>query len=377
METKEREGNSGHQNLITIKTNYSGTTIPITLSPDSTIKDLRSLLQPLTDVLTRGQKLICKGKVLYDDKTLRSLEITHGSKIMLVASTSLHQGSGKKEVPVVSSLRKGAEVKEGKKKNTNISSQVNQSQIWKATGVVALSLSDLEAIPVEVWKCGLSIRYLDVSHNSVRDVPDDIQYLTKVEKLHLNANCIVDDSISWEGISSLRSLTFLSLSQNNITILPSSLGALTSLRQLHVSNNKLISLPTEIGFLTELHVLNANDNRITAVPPCIGNCKSLTEIDLSSNLLVKLPETFGKLHHLKALHLHNNGLRTLPPDLLKNCEQLSSLDVHATGITMDILRQTEGWESFDRRRREKHEKQLSFRLGDMARFDEGADMNFQ
>lgn len=47
---------------ISLSVKFSGRTIPITnLSPDSTIKDLKSLLQPLTNVLPRGQKLICKG----------------------------------------------------------------------------------------------------------------------------------------------------------------------------------------------------------------------------------------------------------------------------------------------------------------------------
>lgn len=35
--------------------------------------------------------------------------------------------------------------------------------------------------------------------------------------------------------------------------------------------------------------------------------------------------------------------------------------------------QLEGWESFDERRRLKHQKQLSFQVGDAASFDEGAD----
>lgn len=40
----------------------------------------------------------------------------------------------------------------------------------------------------------------------------------------------------------------------------------------------------------------------------------------------------------QALHLDNNGLKTLPSTLLKNCTQLSTLDLHGTEITMDILR---------------------------------------
>lgn len=55
------------------------------------------------------------------------------------------------------------------------------------------------------------------------------------------------------------------------------------------------------------------------------------------------------------------------------CAQLSTLDLHGTEITMDILRGVEGWEDFDTRRRLKHQKQLDFRVASSAEFDEGAD----
>lgn len=38
--------------------------------------------------------------------------------------------------------------------------------------------------------------------------------------------------------------------------------------------------------------------------------------------------------------------------------------------------QFEGWESFDQRRRLKHQKQLDFRVVGSAEFDEGADKNW-
>jgi len=77
---------------ITITVKFSGRSIPVTLSPDATIGDLKSLLQPLTNVLPRGQKLIFKGKLLVDTTTLRASEVTGGAKVMLMASQGLHQG---------------------------------------------------------------------------------------------------------------------------------------------------------------------------------------------------------------------------------------------------------------------------------------------
>ncbi|KAK7838132.1 lrr repeats and ubiquitin-like domain-containing protein [Quercus suber] len=357
----------GESNDITISIKFSGRSIPLTLSPDSTITHLKSLLQPLTNVLTRGQKLIFKGKVLVDTMTLRASEITSGAKVMLMASQGLHQGDG----PILKqaqSVPRRVDNANNKLEKPQVPVDKNRLERWKATGVVALSQCNLKAIPDEVWACGPSARVLDLSNNSVRDVPAQVGCLSSIQKLFLNANSIMDESISWEALTSLKYLTVLSLNQNQSSVL-------TSLRQLHVANNSLTSLPIEIGLLTQLEVLKVNNNRISIIPARIGDCNSLIEVDLSSNLLSELPETFGNLHDLKALHLSNNGLKSLPSTLFKMCLQLSTLDLHNTEITMDLLRQFEGWESFDERRLSKHQKQLDFRVVNSAKFDEGADKN--
>ncbi|XP_022888023.1 LRR repeats and ubiquitin-like domain-containing protein At2g30105 [Olea europaea var. sylvestris] len=371
----QTEINNGKK-AIMVNIKFSGRSIPLNITADSTVKDLKSLLQPLTNVLIRGQKLIFKGKVLSDESTLESSGITGGSKIMLMASQGLHQGDGpiKKEVTGSSSVRRVAEVGRGKK--TVDSVEKSQLERWKATGVVALSESNLKTIPEEVWTCGPSARVLDLSNNSIQDVPAAIGCLSSIQKLLLNSNSILDESISWEGITLLKSLAVLSLNQNHLTTLPSSLGALMSLKQLHATNNKLTCLPTEIGYLTKLEVLKVQNNRLSSIPASIGGCISLIEVDLSCNLLLELPEEFGKLKDLKALYLSNNGLKSLPITLFKMCVQLSTLDLHGTEITADLLRQFEGWESFDERRRLKHQKQLDSLVTSSAEFDEGADKSW-
>ena len=178
---------------------------------------------------------------------------------------------------------------------------------------------------------------------------------------------------------------------------------------------------------------------LSAVFLCAWPSFYVVQVDLSSNLLTELPVTFGDLLNLKvpglfmfslcyslfsqfcdtnilevnsdfrvscpcyfaqALHLSNNGLKSLPSTIFKMCLQLSTLDLHNTEITMDVLRQVsspfpilscpvpaivvwwhnkttywqlEGWQDFDDRRRSKHQKQLDFRVVGSAEFDEGAD----
>ncbi|CAN6559321.1 unnamed protein product [Malus baccata var. baccata] len=314
---------------VSLTVKFSGRTIPITnLSVDSTIEDLKALLQPLTNVLPRGQKLICKGKLLVNGMTLKESEVRDGAKIMLMASQGLHQGDGpilkQAQTRPISRFRIVDTL--GKEK-TEVPVDKNRLDRWKATGVIGLSDYNLKAIPDEVWASGTSARVIELSNNSIQDVPSKIGCLSSLQKLLLAANDIVDDSISWEGILSLKYLTVLSLEQNQISI----------------------------------------------IPTCIGDCNALIEVDVSSNLLSELPETMGNLNDLKSLYLSNNGLKALPSALFKMCLQLTTLDLHNTEITVDVLRQFEGWESFDERRRLKHQKQLDFRVVNSGAFDEGAD----
>jgi hypothetical protein len=46
---------------ITIQVKFAGRTIPVEVPATATTAELKRLLQPLTNVLPRGQKLVCKG----------------------------------------------------------------------------------------------------------------------------------------------------------------------------------------------------------------------------------------------------------------------------------------------------------------------------
>ncbi|XP_047046076.1 plant intracellular Ras-group-related LRR protein 8 isoform X1 [Lolium rigidum] len=360
---------------ITVHVKFAGRTIPVVVSASASTAELKLLLQPLTNVLPRGQRLICKGRVLVEAASLSSMQVGNGSKVMLIASEGLHQGDGpitKNSSGPAASAKRISNVKENHTQKQEIVSK-NRAERWKITGVIALSDSSLKAVPEEVWDCGSSVRVLDVCNNSIEAIPRKIVALKSLNKLLVTANDISDEGICWEGLSRVQGLIVLSLSQNRLVTLPPSLGSLTFLRELRIANNMLGNLPVEIGLLKQLEILIANNNRITLLPSSIGDCESLIEVNLSSNLLAELPEAFGNLQNLKTLIIRNNGLNSLPSTLFKKCWRLTTLDLHGTGITNDILRQVEGWEEFDERRRQKYQKQLDFRVGSSGVFDEGAD----
>ncbi|KAG9151196.1 hypothetical protein Leryth_002766 [Lithospermum erythrorhizon] len=201
---------------VTINVKFSGRLIPIKISLSSTVKDLKSLLQPLTNVLPRGQKLISKGKLLRDEMTLMESELSHGAKLMLMATQGLHQGDGpiRKETPTLANSRRIPESTMEKTEKPVPTLPKTQLQRWKATGIIALSHSDFTAFPDEVWACGSSARVLDISGNSLKEVPAKLGSLNILQKLNLSANGLLNDSICWEGLTMLKSLIFLSLNQN-------------------------------------------------------------------------------------------------------------------------------------------------------------------
>ncbi|KFK24243.1 hypothetical protein AALP_AAs59973U000300 [Arabis alpina] len=375
MEVEEDPTMAGSSIKVTVK--FGAKSIPLSVSADVTVKDLKSLLQPITNVLPRGQKLIFKGKVLVETSTLKQSAVGDGAKIMLMASHGLHQGEGPllKEATTRPISRTVASDKLDERK-PGLLVDKNRTDRWKATGVIALAQANLKEIPEEVWDCGSKARVLDISENFIQQVPARISSFGSMQKLFLQGNGLSDESIQWEGIASLKRLMLLSISHNNLTVLPSAVGSLTSLRQLDVANNKLTNLPNEIGLLAQLEILKANNNRITILPESIGNCSFLMEVDLSANILSELPETFTKFCNLKTLELNNTGLKTLPSGLFKVCLQLSTLGLHNTEITVEFLRQLVGWNDFDERRRTKHQKQLDFRVVGSGEFDEGADKSW-
>ncbi|KAL2899319.1 hypothetical protein RDABS01_024401 [Bienertia sinuspersici] len=57
----ENEGSSSSSEQVKLQIKFGGQTIPLSVSADSTVSDLKSLLQSSTNVLPRGQKLIHKG----------------------------------------------------------------------------------------------------------------------------------------------------------------------------------------------------------------------------------------------------------------------------------------------------------------------------
>jgi internalin A len=164
---------------------------------------------------------------------------------------------------------------------------------------------------------------LNLSGMNLSELPSEIGTLTltSLTHLYLENNQI---NVLPESIGNLSSLTHLYLENNQINVLPKSIGNLSSLTHLYLENNQINALPEVIGNLTSLTFLSLSDNKLNTLPKSIGNLTSLTEFFLRNNRFKTLPEVIGNLSSLTYLYLDNNRLNTLP-EVIRNLSSLTYL----------------------------------------------------
>jgi leucine-rich repeat protein SHOC2 len=102
---------------------------------------------------------------------------------------------------------------------------------------------------------------------------------------------------------------------------------------LSLSHNQLTKLPDSIGTLSDLTCLKLRDNQLTILPDNIGNLVKLSELDLSENKLDSIPSSINNLFNLEDLNLRaNNQLKILPKEII-NLVSLKRLNLSYTGLT--------------------------------------------
>ncbi|WAR12522.1 LRC69-like protein [Mya arenaria] len=126
--------------------------------------------------------------------------------------------------------------------------------IGKLDCIIHLQLKNnsLKTLPFELSYLD---QILNCGNNQFEVLPDVIEHLFMLEKLHLFNNQI--HTLTPKALTNLRSLTFLNLNSNALkflsvdknllTELPIELCALTRLEEFHCANNQLTSLPLEFG----------------------------------------------------------------------------------------------------------------------------------
>lgn len=154
---------------------------------------------------------------------------------------------------------------------------------------------------------------LTISQNQLSSLPASLGILNALTTLSLFDNqctCLP------ESIENLTALTTLHLYGTQLTKLPASFGNLSALTRLSLAHTRLTSLPESIGNLTALTWLSITSNQITSLPESIGNLTALTWLSLYNNQLTSLPRSVTCLTNVRHLDLQRNGALTNHPSLI-------------------------------------------------------------
>ena len=152
-----------------------------------------------------------------------------------------------------------------------------------------------------------------------------------ISKNHLGyENKLLPNSNYIPAIAELTSLTTLNLSENNITLLETSLSNLTLLNTLDISKNSIGSdgayIISELKSLTKLNI-NRN-NLLPLGAEYISKLTSLTTLNIGGNRIGHLgAEYISKLTSLTMLNISGNYIGQLGALYISNLPLLKSLDI--------------------------------------------------
>lgn len=156
--------------------------------------------------------------------------------------------------------------------------------------ITRLQLSEnLTEFPVEILALADSLEILDLSNNQLSHLPDSITQLHK--------------------------LKIIFASNNQFTELPAILGQCPNLEMIGFKSNQIKHVPNE-SLPPKLRWLILTDNQITVMPSSLGERPRLQKLALAGNRLTSLPASLANANNLELIRLSANQLTEFPSQLL-------------------------------------------------------------
>ena len=243
----------------------------------------------------------------------------------------------------------------------------------RSTGMVVERHARLNALPAYVYELADRVRVLDVGANAIDRLDDEVGRLTMATVIRLDGNKIPTLPKSFTSLTNLRALD---LRGNALRALPEDIGCLARLEKLDASANALETLPKSLGKCRRLRLLDVSANafRSTACLEALGRCVELETVDASKNESMRgaIPVSWGCLIKLKEIKIDDTKVDAVPSEVFLSCESLQTLSAtRCDALDVKAMKETEGYQHYEARRKGKHDKQLSSRvLMDEARLDE-------
>lgn len=183
---------------------------------------------------------------------------------------------------------------------------------------------------MEPTRCGKTLKILDLSNNSIDNLPPEIlSGLNRLKLLYLNGNGMA--SLADRALEGLVSLTVLRLDNNKLVNLPPELfNDKKDLKELYLQNNSInVLAPGLFNDLSQLLVLDLSRNELTSEwvnSATFPGMLQLVVLDISFNKISKLePSLFRDLYRLQILRLESNVIETIPENTFSSLYNLHTL----------------------------------------------------
>jgi internalin A len=188
-----------------------------------------------------------------------------------------------------------------------------------------LRQNSLNRFPVEVFDLH-SLVHLDLVGNRIKEITEDIHYLSNLNTLRISRISQIPKSIL--GLEKLKELYLMSCEFNDSL---NYISGLTGLETLGLPANSLSDLPISLKELHNLLKLSLSNNQFTALPEFIPTLQNLRTLDLRKNPLTNLPLDLINLRNLLHLVLDNCGFEQIP-DVIYEMTSLGSVSFHNTHL---------------------------------------------
>lgn len=151
-----------------------------------------------------------------------------------------------------------------------------------------LHINDIQTCGVDKGIFNLvNLKILDLSNNCIQFIPDELNALKNVQDINFSHNNLGKSShLKWNWLKGnlSKSLQLLDLSHNELLRVPNEVFKVFSLESLNLNNNGLNVLPSGIGNLLKLKSFSVSNNNLKILPGTISRLR-LNCIDLSNNPL--------------------------------------------------------------------------------------------
>ncbi|XP_060248412.1 leucine-rich repeat-containing protein 7 isoform X10 [Meriones unguiculatus] len=207
-----------------------------------------------------------------------------------------------------------------------------------------LDANQIEELPKQLFNCQ-ALRKLSIPDNDLSSLPTSIASLINLKELDISKNGVQEFP---ENIKCCKCLTIIEASVNPISKLPDGFTQLLNLTQLYLNDAFLEFLPANFGRLVKLRILELRENHLKTLPKSMHKLAQLERLDLGNNEFSELPEVLDQIQNLRELWMDNNALQVLPGsigklkmlvylDMSKNRIETVDMDISGCEALEDLL----------------------------------------